>query len=439
MIAAGLAALVATVPAPAVPVVRVPTMPRYALTLRWSPARATLSGSERITFRNNGATPLSAVWLRYWPNGWHPVGTTHGATGCTRPRAWLRVTGGGTLGKRAASCTAFRVDLAAPVTPGGETTIGVTFATRVPHADDRFGTSGAITFLGNAVPVLAVRDDRGWQLPAYSAYGESFFTVAASWDARIALPAGVTLASTGAGTRHRGVWHVKATNARDFALAVGNLQVDTSTVDGVRVRVLTPRGTAIGIRRHVAAWTRTALQTYAARWGPYGAAELDVVTGAFTAFGGMEYPEVVFTDPFEQPVVHEVAHQWFYRIVGNDQWTDPWLDESFASYAERLVAPGATCSTPSVPALARLSDSMAVFDARPAAYYAVVYLGGACALETLERGLGKQAFSAFLRRWVVDHRFGIATTADFIAAVRVTAPSSFSVDGWLADSRLPTG
>ena len=28
---------------------------------------------------------------------------------------------------------------------------------------------------------------------------------------------------------------------------------------------------------------------------------------------------------------------WFYGMVGNSQFRDPWLDEAFASYAEELV------------------------------------------------------------------------------------------------------
>ena len=37
--------------------------------------------------------------------------------------------------------------------------------------------------------------------------------------------------------------------------------------------------------------------------------------------------------------VHEVSHQWFYSIVGDDQWSEPWLDESFAEFsAARLPA-----------------------------------------------------------------------------------------------------
>lgn len=35
----------------------------------------------------------------------------------------------------------------------------------------------------------------------------------------------------------------------------------------------------------------------------------------------------------EGPVVHELAHQWWYGVIGNNEYADPWLDESFAVYA----------------------------------------------------------------------------------------------------------
>ncbi len=34
-------------------------------------------------------------------------------------------------------------------------------------------------------------------------------------------------------------------------------------------------------------------------------------------------------------VAHEVRlHEWFYAVVGNDQYREAWLDESFAVYGE---------------------------------------------------------------------------------------------------------
>jgi aminopeptidase N len=38
----------------------------------------------------------------------------------------------------------------------------------------------------------------------------------------------------------------------------------------------------------------------------------------------------------EYVVAHEVGHQWFYSLVGNDEVHDPWLDEALATYTDML-------------------------------------------------------------------------------------------------------
>ena len=51
---------------------------------------------------------------------------------------------------------------------------------------------------------------------------------------------------------------------------------------------------------------------------------------------GIEYPTLIFlgADGIARVTTHEVAHQWFYSLVGNDQARDPVLDEGLATYAQ---------------------------------------------------------------------------------------------------------
>src|SRR5207249_1438809 len=66
---------------------------------------------------------------------------------------------------------------------------------------------------------------------------------------------------------------------------------------------------------------------------------------------GQEYPGMIFMASavtrdggdtgsyLSYLVAHEVTHQWFYGVVGDDQVREPWLDESFATYLpERFYA-----------------------------------------------------------------------------------------------------
>ena len=85
------------------------------------------------------------------------------------------------------------------------------------------------------------------------------------------------------------------------------------------------------------------------RFGPYPYSEFDVAATPMLALG-IEYPGAVgisqrIYEPDYKPgsgpasavvegtVAHELAHQWFYNLVGNDQVDQPWLDEALAQYS----------------------------------------------------------------------------------------------------------
>ncbi len=423
---------------PAEPV-RGPDQIAYALAAAWSQKTFTLTGSETIRFRNNGSTPLARIWVRHWPNGWRAVGSSGQRAGCTRAIATLRVTAGGRLGTRTISCTAYRINLSRAIEPGARGSVRVAFKVRVPRGDDRFGRAGQYTNLGNAVPILAVHDAQGWHLDPYSSTGESFYSLSASWDVALKMPRGIRAATTGRVVRtSNGALLIRARNARDFGLATGPFRVVTATVGRVRIRVSAPRSMDTRQVARAMRLSRTAVAVYEQRYGPYGAPELDVVLGTFTAFGGMEYPQLVLTTPESGPVRHEIAHQWFYGIVGDDQRHAPWLDESFASWVEHDLSGFPGCPTPPVRVVSGvfLDSTMDLFDRRSDLYGRIVYTGGACALEEVAAAIGHDRFRALLRSYVASHRYGITTEADFISALRAAAPPSFDVDAWAARARL---
>jgi hypothetical protein len=62
---------------------------------------------------------------------------------------------------------------------------------------DRFGHDGAYYFIGNALPVLAVRDAKGWHLDPYTNNGESFYSLVSDFDVRLDHPSGMSVPATG--------------------------------------------------------------------------------------------------------------------------------------------------------------------------------------------------------------------------------------------------
>ena len=176
------------------------------------------------------------------------------------------------------------------------------------------------------------------------------------------------------------------------------------------------------------------------RWyGAYRAPELDIVL--WDGPGGMEWPELLMSR--SGSIAHEVAHQWWYGIVGNDQYTEPWLDEAFATYSQKRLDDGeaygaATCvkgNPLEAYGNASLRDSMARFD-RYTSQYDAIYSGGACALWQLAAATGAGWFDGFAQALVTTYAGDVLTTDDLIATLRARAPVGFDVDRYLAEARL---
>ena len=383
--------------------VRLPQPLLYRLRLRYDSRRFSLSGTEVVAFSNPGATTLRAVWLRLWPNAFGS---------CRRRWIVVRVLAGGRAGAQREGCTALEVRLARPVAPGGRAAVALRLTVTAPPRPDRFGRYRDVAIYGNALPVLAVHDRHGWNLPPYSFKGESFYTLAARWEVSLRVPPGLAVASTGAGPPGRLV-----ARARDFALAVGPMRVRTARAGSVLVRQFRPLDAPVADATRSLAAATAALRDYARWYGPYGRASSTSCRARATsarAAWRWSTPTSCSRRPWPTDVVHEVAHQWWYSLVGDDEWREPWLDEAFAEYsAARLparVAPNRLGRCRIGPQVLPVVATMAEVGRHPSKIYARgVYIVGACALRALGERLGPRRMDALLRGLVARHRYGVIT------------------------------
>ncbi|MER5486024.1 M1 family metallopeptidase [Streptomyces sp. NPDC002812] len=402
------------------------------------------TGRQTVSFRNSARTPLRSIDVRLWGNGTDGCGTP----GAPSPVRVGRVTGGSprplTVG-----CTALQIDLPAPLPYGARTSVSFDVDITVPDRVHRFGKDGAHRYLGNALPLLSVRDAQGRHLDPDVGFGESFYTL--TGDFRVALdhPGALVVPATGTTTRRAGapgrtVTTSIAHGVRDFAWAAGPFRSKTlTTPGGVRLNAYwtattSPEGVAGDLKDAVGS-----VDAFGKRFGRYPYGELDLVmSDNLDDFGNMEFPGLVLlaTEPEGSAVVHEIAHQWFYGIVGNDQFTSPWLDEAFAQYAN-LTYYGDDTTTCWEDAGAWPSDTAALTNSM--GYYAnghrsefvrVVYHRGSCALSDLERTLGAPAMTAMLRDYVRDHWLGVSTTKDFQRAAQ--AATSQDLNPFWAEHRI---
>jgi hypothetical protein len=219
-------------------------------------------------------------------------------------------------------------------------------------AGERVGHSPAdgIAWLGTAFPLLAWVDGTGWTRdPAVDLYGETVtsedfrladLTVVAD-DGQEVLGTGT---STGTATVAPGrtAHRFTADAVRDVAVSVGDFAVVTRQVGAVTVHVGTPRS---GTRTPGETWADeigSQLTALSGLLGPYPYPDL-WATVVPPQSDGVEFPTALQFGDLRRPdvrslVAHELAHQWFYSLVGNNQAQDPWIDEAFATYAQAVTA-----------------------------------------------------------------------------------------------------
>jgi hypothetical protein len=400
-----------------------PDRARYDVDLRSDADGGHWTGQQRVSFRNASERPLREVYLRLWGNGEDGCGTP----GTPSPVTVSRVRGGRPA-RPAVDCTALRIALPEPLTRGERTTLAFAVSVTVPDRDARFGREGAFRFLGNALPVLAVHDGKGWHLDPYEALGESFYALTSDFRVRLDHPSALRVPTTGRtrslpGGPGRTVTTGTADRVRDFAWAAGPFRTATETTPGGVVvnAYWAPDTPAAGVRVNRADAV-AAIDGFGRQFGRYPYGEIDLVmTGRFG--GGMEYPGLVLLGTTEEggAVVHEVAHQWWYGVVGNDEYASPWLDESFAQYANARFYGWETrdCWAD----VYWPDDSTALTNgmdhwSRHRGDYHLVYTAGSCALADLERTLGADTMARLLKRYARHHWYGVSTTEDFKRAAQ---------------------
>jgi len=412
-------------------IVRTPGEATYEFRLRSGQAGKTWRGIGAIAFTNTGADPLPLVYLRTWSNG---------VLGCATHSITVSNLQGGTITDERLACTELEVTLDAPLGPGERTTIGFDLQIRLPNVDDRFGFHRGLALAGTALPTLAVNDDRGWHRAPFENLGESFYSVVADYEVVFITPPGLDTAATGTvierveTRRGRVRTRVAAAQVRDFAWAAGDLRRVVRTTRGVDVVAwYQPGAVARATARVLARDAATVIRTLGDAFGDYPYPEVDVVLAGHASFGGMEYPTIVFSVSRRNTMAHELAHQWFYGTVGNDQYWEPWLDESFATWAMRLpFDPRAGCRGISWPSDgAAFTHDMAYWSTHRSQYW-LVYDGGACMVANLSKRFGHARFLRIIGRYTRAHHLDIARTEDFMAAIERAAANHLA--GFDADA-----
>ena len=342
----------------------------YVIDATLDPRTHVVDGREHIRWRNDSVVPVRELYFHLYLNAFESSRTVfmresggqlrgvtadgHGSIQVTG----MRTAAGDDLLRRASTNlvrgdrTQMRVELPAPVAPGESLELDVRFRSRLPPVFARSGYVGDFHMVAQWFPKIArLEPDGRWATFPYHGLAE-FYADYATYDLTTRVPEGWRVGATGkqvSEARERGLVARRFVAARvhDTAWAAAPwFRERAFRVGAIAVRVLYPPGYEPALERHVEV-LRTCLGRFQRLFGQYPYETLTVVVPPRGAEGaaGMEYPTLIVAggewfsvrgSRVEWPdeiTAHELAHEWFYGLVGSNEVEWPMLDEGITHWA----------------------------------------------------------------------------------------------------------
>ena len=198
--------------------------------------------------------------------------------------------------------------------------IDMEYNVKLPNINHRFGYGENAINLGNFYPILCVYENDDFSVNPYSTNGDPFYSDVSNYKVNITYPSNYVLA------------HIAMSLSKNFNMLTDN-------VDDIEIKYYYYKDTQPETSLKAC---KDSLITFNDFFGKYPYKQLSVVETNFV-YGGMEFPNIVFISDdidsysdYLNTIVHEIAHQWWYGIVGNDEYSYGWLDEGLTEYSTAL-------------------------------------------------------------------------------------------------------
>ncbi len=234
-----------------------------------------------------------------------------------------------------------RLSCSVPVAPmemNSEAEIYMEYTAALPKCDLRTGYADGYYNLSNFYPQVAVYGAEGFLTDPYSTVGDPVLSDVADFNVTAVFDESLVAAAPFAGTETvadgKKTLSLKAENVRDFAMVLSDKFLCESVSDENVTVYYYHDGKEEAAER--AALALDAVKTFSEAYGDYPYSAFTVVSTPF-AEEGMEFSGLIYIDAdtadFENTLIHETAHQWFYNLVGNDNVREGWIDEGLATFS----------------------------------------------------------------------------------------------------------
>jgi hypothetical protein len=413
---------------------------RYQIELIIDETLTSITGHQDVVYTNNEATALDQIYFNLNPNiGGDYIKVEN-----------IQLNGEPVVGVMVFKNSVLEIDLAEPLQSEMVIDISMDFSETVPIK--MAGNYGLYIFqddilaLDSFFPIIPVYDDDGWNVQDPPSNADMIYTDASFFEVQVDAPIGIVLAASGFEV------NITEEGSRQIATFVGGPQRDFYLAASSRFQNASKQSSEVKVTSYfpkefkesgnlVLETAVKALQVFSMRYGLYPYTELDLVSTPMQA-GGMEYSGAIAmalglygqgTTPsgasdtvfLEYATAHEVAHQWFFNQVMNDQMEEPWLDEGFAqylTYVYYLDTYGGDAAEQVRASWERYwsaADKQPIPIGMPAGdyasneYAAIIYGRAPLFILELEKKMGAEVFSRFLTKYVNSYRWKTVDTQQF--------------------------
>jgi aminopeptidase N len=395
-----------------------------------------ITGTEEVQYTNTENVELNEVEFRLFPN----------ILGGEMNVSNLSVDGQSIPAEYGLNNNLMTVRFSTPLEIGQSIVLKMDYSVTVPQSLDlNYGVlayADDVLALAHAYPMIAVYDDEGWNAEIPPQDGDVTYADVSFYLVRVHAPKNLTIATSGGRVSldvdgQAQVLTVANGPARDFYLAASTNYEETSQSFGeITIRSYAPSEAKTGTDFAIDVASK-AMDVFSKRYAQYPYTELDIVSTPTLALG-IEYPGAIAITSsiydvnsdyrgaptsiyMESTVAHEVGHQWFYGLVGDDQLDDPWLDESLTQfvtlqyYTDQYGEGGASGFQSSLEdrweriGKADIPIGLPVAEYQGAEYGAIVYGRGPLFFVELRDEMGTDTFDAFIKEYTESLSWGIAT------------------------------
>ena len=363
-----------------------PRIVTYAISVSLDPVEKMLTGKETLTWRNTSTDRVGELQFHLYLNAFKNTASTfmresegghRGITMADGGWGWIDVTSmktaeGEDLTPRIEFIhpddnnekdrTVIRVPLSKPVLPGQTIRLSIDFTAKLPRIFARTGYYQNYYMIGQWFPKIGVYEAAGqryavkgqWNCHQFHANTE-FYADYGVYDVDLTVPKEYVVGATGilVGEKDLGNGTKAATyhaeDVHDFAWTASASYLDLSEQwKHVKIRVLMQPQRAHQAKRYFES-AKAGLEYFDKHVGRYPYPNLTVVDPAYGASGagGMEYPTLITAGSMwgvgtslriaEIVTVHEFGHEYWYGLVGNNEFEEAWLDEGINQYYETRV------------------------------------------------------------------------------------------------------